>query len=273
MNNLASALYTGWVRHRRHTPAHNEFRYNVFMVYLDLAELAQVQSLSRWWSNRWYSLAKFRREDFHGDPAIPLDEAVRNTVFQLTGTRPDGPIRMLANWRYFGYNMNPLCTYYCFDRDGTTLTTILAEVTNTPWGESHAYALQCVSGAEKHAFSFQKMFHVSPFNELAMRYQWHSTSPGDSLLIHIENWREQSPGGDECVMDATVSLERQSLSSRSMRNILIRYPFMTVKVVSAIYWQALKLWLKKVPFVSHPHNRPQHQLIEANPRRMSDEVG
>lgn len=273
MNNLASALYTGWVRHRRHTPAHNEFRYNVFMVYLDLAELAQVQSLSRWWSNRWYSLAKFRREDFHGDPAIPLDEAVRNTVFELTGIRPDGPIRMLANWRYFGYNMNPLCTYYCFDRDGTTLKTILAEVTNTPWGESHAYALQCVSGAEKHAFSFQKMFHVSPFNELAMRYQWHSTSPGDSLLIHIENWREQSPGGDECVMDATVSLERQSLSSRSMRNTLIRYPFMTVKVVSAIYWQALKLWQKKVPFVSHPHNRPQHQLIEANPRRMSDEVG
>jgi DUF1365 family protein len=106
------------------------------------------------------------------------------------------------------------------------------------------------------------MFHVSPFNELAMRYDWVSTSPADSLLIHIENWRRES-AGEERVMDATMTLAREPLTRRNMRNVLIRYPFMTVKVIGAIYWQALKLWFKKVPFVGHPNNRPQQQLIEA----------
>ncbi|MCR6653533.1 MAG: DUF1365 domain-containing protein [Cellvibrionaceae bacterium] len=283
MSGLKSCLYTGWVRHRRFTPASNEFRYPVFMVYLDLDELEQVLRLSPWWSKNRFSPACFRREDFHGDPAMPLADAVRNTVFNLTGKTPQRPIRMLANWRYFGYNMNPLCTYYCFDSSGENLETILAEVTNTPWGESHAYALQCASANTtnitntantKYSFSFRKTFHVSPFNDLAMRYQWHSIAPGDSAMIHIENWRSNGNcDGEECVMDATMTLEREPLSARSMRRVLIRYPFMTVKIIAAIYWQAVKLWCKKVPFVSHPHNRPPHQLIEAKPKRKPDEIG
>lgn len=261
---MHSCFYSGWVRHRRFSPRDNAFRYKVFMVYLDLDELDDVLALSPWWSNRPFRPAQFRREDFHGDPSIPLVDAIKKTVSELTGKTPQGPIRLLANWRYFGYNMNPLCTYYCYAPDGTTLETILAEVTNTPWGESHPYALQCAPGDIKHTFSFNKVFHVSPFNEIAMRYRWNSTTPGDSVLIHIENWQQSASAENlQQVMDATLVLEREAMTSRTMRNILIRYPFMTVKVISAIYWQALKLWCKRVPFVSHPNNRPQHQMIEA----------
>lgn len=268
MNELRSCIYTGWVRHRRFTPAKHEFRYPVFMMYVDLQELEQVQKLSAWWSNRWYAPARFKREDFHGDPQMPLHQAVRETVKAQTGHYPKGPVRMLANWRYFGYNMNPLCTYYCFDASGTQLEFILAEVTNTPWGQSHAYVLRCDPERTRQHFVFDKTFHVSPFNPLDMHYQWWSTRPEKNLAIHIENWRCVT--GDnrrqEQIMDATLVLERTELSPATLRRVLIRYPLMTVKVVSAIYWQALRLWIKKVPFVSHPKNVPESQIIEPMPK-------
>lgn len=252
MSELVSSFYVGWVRHRRFMPAQNHFQYKIFMVYLDLQELPQVLKLNPFWSSGKFAPARFLREDFHGDPAVPLADAVRHTVWQQTGKKPEGPIRMLANWRYFGYNMNPLCTYYCFDKHGQKLEAILAEVNNTPWGEKHAYVLQCDSTKNKQEFSFAKAFHVSPFNHLAMQYHWHSTVPAETLVVHIENWMNRELTGEQRVMDATMVLERKELNRNSMSFALIRYPFMTVKIISAIYWQALRLWLKKVPFVSHP---------------------
>lgn len=268
MSQLYSALYTGWVRHRRFTPVEHHFRYPVFMMYLDLQELEEVQKISVWWSNKWYAPARFKRADFHGDPQKPLLQSVRETVKAQTGCYPRGPVRMLANWRYFGYNMNPLCTYYCFDPTGTQLEYILAEVTNTPWGQSHAYVLRCDPECSHQLFSFEKAFHVSPFNALEMRYKWRSSQPGRNLAIHIENWRLKSGDdlGSEQVMDATLVLERTALDAAAMRRVLIRYPLMTVKVIVAIYWQALKLWLKKVPFVNHPNNVPKPQRIESSPK-------
>jgi DUF1365 family protein len=268
MSDLHSCLYTGWIRHRRFTPANHQFRYQVFMMYLDLQELEQVQNLSVWWSDKWYAFARFNRADFHGDPQKSLQQAVCETVKTQTGQYPRGPVRMLANWRYFGFNMNPLCTYYCFDPSGTQLEFILAEVTNTPWGQSHPYVLRCDPASTRQHFAFDKTFHVSPFNALDMRYQWWSTQPDKNLAIHIENWRRAV--GDhnqhEQVMDATLVLERTALNATALRRVLIRYPLMTVKVIGAIYWQALRLWMKKVPFVGHPNNVPKSQRIEPTPK-------
>ena len=246
---LASGIYRGWVRHRRYTPAQNNFKYRVYMMYLDLDELEKVFSMSPLWSLSGWAPALFRRSDFHGDPAIPLKESVHKTVFEKTGERIKGPVRMLANLRYFGYNTNPLCTYYCFDEQGESLRYIVAEVTNTPWGERHAYVLPCAGQEKKQNFCFDKRFHVSPFNELNMEYHWRSCTPGKNLLLHIENWRE-----GKCIMDASMVLQRQSLSAHSLNRIVVHFPFMTVKVIAAIYWQAVKLFLKKVPYVHHPHN-------------------
>lgn len=268
VSGLHSCLYQGWVRHRRFTPVPHEFRYRVFMMYLDLQELEQVQGISPWWSDKWYAPARFKRADFHGDARETLLSSVRRTIKSQTGEDADGPVRMLANWRYFGYNMNPLCTYYCFDPSGTRLEFILAEVNNTPWGEAHPYLLRCDPERSRQFFSFDKTFHVSPFNALAMRYRWWSTQPDKSLAIHIENRR--TAAGDsrplERVMDATLVLERTVLDASAMRSALIHYPLMTVKIVSAIYWQALRLWMKKVPFVCHPNNVPRPQKIESQPK-------
>lgn len=244
---LRSAIYRGWVQHRRFSPRRNSFRYRVFMMYLDLAELDRVLALSPFWSDRPGSPARFCRADFFGDPAIGLDQAVRRRIEEEFGERPVGPICMLANWRYFGLNINPISVYYCFDASGEHVQWLLLDVHNTPWNERHGYVLDCRSGGNVQKASFAKEMHVSPFMPMEQQYQWRSSRPGEHLSVYLQNLEQESK-----VLDATLVLHREELNSKSMSRVLIQYPFMTVKVVAAIYWQALKLWLKRVPVFTHP---------------------
>jgi len=250
---FASAIYSGKIRHRRFSPKDNAFEYDVFMMYLDTSEIETVFSLSPWWSLSHFAPVQYKRCDFHIDAKhcsakkLPsIDESVRNTVESTIGNRPDGPIRMLVNLRYWGFNMNPLSTYYCFDSTGEKITAILAEVNNTPWNERYAYVLTGNDFTNKQDIRFQKKFHVSPFNPIDMDYHWNSTTPDKTLALHLENWKDK-----EKVMDATLTLKREAITESSLNKILIRFPWMTVKIVSAIYWQALKLWWKGVPIVDH----------------------
>jgi uncharacterized protein len=231
-----SALYVGRVRHRRHAPRPHEFSYRLFMAYLDLAELDRAFA-GRWlWSARRPALARFAREDHLGDPRVPLDEAVRALVERETGRRPAGPIRLLTHLRYFGYVFNPVSFYYCFDREGARVVNVVAEVNNTPWGERCCYVLATDA-------TTKKAMHVSPFMPMDLEYRWRFTQPAERLAVHMALTRN----GEE-VFHATLGMKREPLSNL----ILLRHPFMTAKVIGAIYWQALKLWLKGVPVYTHP---------------------
>ncbi len=269
--NVKSAIYSGVVSHRRFSPQKHGFQYRVFMVYLNLGEIDEFLSLSRWWSRSRWGIARFRREDFHGDPDIDLDESVRRTIEERVGERPLGDICMLANFRYFGFNMNPIVTYYCFDKTGDSLQYIVAEVNNTPWNEKHAYVIPCGSHVESNGEGncdgnnvrqdavFDKAFTVSPFNHLDMTYRWASTTPGDRLALHIDSLQ-----GNEKITDATLRLHREEATNASLSRILVRFPFMTVKVMSAIYWQALRLALKGVPFLGKNKRSKQKKQLELN---------
>lgn len=247
---MNSGIYAGWVRHRRMHPREHSFRYRMFMMYLDLDELPGLFR-DRWlWSARRPALARFRREDHMGPPDVPLDEAVRELVRTRTGRTPRGPIRLLTHLRYFGHVFNPVSFYYCFDENDVFVETIVAEVNNTPWGERHCYVLPQSDnhGTGEHSRFFpEKEFHVSPFMEMDVDYDWRFRQPEDRLTVHMENAREGRK-----VFDATLVLERREISAGALAAVLVSFPLMTLKVVGAIYWEALRLWLKGVPVQDHP---------------------
>lgn len=247
---MHSCLYVGQVRHRRAMPARHAFRYPLFMVYLDLAELDRVFR-GRWlWSTVRLAPLRFAREDHLGDPRRPLDEAVRDFVARAGGRRPTGPIRLLTQLRHFGYGFNPVSLYYCFDAAGRDLDCIVAEVNNTPWGERHCYLLPIAPdqrGARHLHFANRKEFHVSPFMPMDMHYRWRMTAPGEHLAVHIENHDD-----DGKVFDATLSLYREQITGASLARTLLRHAFQSLRVIGAIHWQALRLWIKGCPIHDHP---------------------
>jgi DUF1365 family protein len=248
---MQSCIYTGHIRHRRFAPKRNDFRYRIYLCYLDLAELPGVFDRHWLWSARRPAPAWFRRADYLGDPTISLDAAVRARVAQDTGVSPTGPIRLLTHLRQFGWLANPVSFYYVFNAADTAVETIVAEITNTPWGERHSYVLPLGGatreGAQVWRWGFDKAFHVSPFLPMDMNYDWRFTAPGEHLHVHMENFR----GGD-AQFDATLTLTRKPLNSANLAAALASYPMMTLKVSGLIYWQALKLWSRGTRFFTHP---------------------
>lgn len=268
MTTLSSAVYEGWVRHRRYAPHAHAFSYRMAQLYLDLDEIDKVFRDRWFWSVERRNLAEWRRGDYLGPVDMSLPDAVRLRVRHVTGRSPDGPIRMLSHVRYAGYAFNPVTFYYCFHSDGVTLDSIVAEITNTPWGERHAYVLPS-SSSDRHRsafhWRFEKQFHVSPFMPMERRYDWRFTNPSDDLRVHM-----RVCNGLACEFDATLALQRHALDQRSLARVLWRYPLMTAQVIGAIHWQALRLWLKRNPIHDHPASRGDREPAKPDTSTMRD---
>jgi hypothetical protein len=245
-----SAIYSGWVRHRRYFPRAHHFRYRGFQLYLDLDEL-ESGKLPWCLSREAFNVISFRRRDFFA-PEIPsLKQAVRARMQELTGSAPAGAIRLLGHLRYFGHCFNPVVFYYGFDA-GDRLTHIMAEITNTPWGERHQYAFE-LAKCEQHGSAwhmpFDKAFHVSPFLPMGLNYDWRFAAPGDAIRIHMD---VRVPDGRK-QFDASFVLDsKKDFRTGNLLGACARFPFATLAVVWRIYWHALRLKLKGVPFFDHP---------------------
>jgi DUF1365 family protein len=265
----ASAIYEGTVRHRRFELREHEFRYRLALAYIDLDELPTLLD-GRLVAPR-PGVVRFRRRDYLGDEHVPLGDAVRDTVASEAGVRPSGPIRLLANLSTFGHCFNPVSFYYCMDEATGGVEAALAEVTNTPWGERHAYVLLRTGdelgsmrpGSAEHGSSsetvpvtpespvlcgsFAKALHVSPFMGMDHRYEWRMTPPGETLSVHIASSR-----GGRLAFDATLSLRRRALTPSSLARMSARYPASALRVLALIYAQAARLRLKGLRPYPHP---------------------
>lgn len=245
---MHSKIYVGQVSHSRHRPERHHFTYKTFMMYLDLDELPTLFDRYLLWSSKRFNLAYFDRSKHVGDNNKSLKASVQELVYQKTAKELSGPVRLLTNMTYFGYGFNPVSFYYCFDKSGDHVEAIVAEVTNTPWGEQYCYVLPSDKASnDTHIHELVKEFHVSPFNPMDHHYWWSLNHPGERLDVHMKNYSD-----NQLVFDAALSLREQSITHPVMAKILLKFPFMTMKIIFAIYYEALKLWLKKVPVYDHP---------------------
>ena len=240
-------LYTGVVGHRRFTPFNHFFQYPLFMAYIDLNTVNSFLKKSWFWNVNKKALVSFHREDYHGDPNKDLSESVRDTVYKTIGLEVKGPIRLLTHLRYFGYCFNPVSFYYCFNKNDSKLEAILAEVTNTPWKERHAYVLKNTGNNKKIKSSFKKQLHVSPFWGMDHEYEWLFSEPQKKLNVNMINFKSAKK-----VFDANLNMVRIPFTIRELLKQILKFPLITISVVFRIHLQAFKLWIKKAPFFIHP---------------------
>ncbi|MFZ5831040.1 MAG: DUF1365 domain-containing protein [Planctomycetota bacterium] len=247
---MHSCLYEGRIAHQRLKPTSHAFRYGLYLAYLDLDEIPSLLKGGFGLYQARFSPASYCRSDHLGNCELPLSDAVRNLVDARTGWRPTGPIRLLTPLRNWGYYFSPLSLYYCFDPAGKIVEAVVAEVSNTPWLERHCYVLWSgnrVGNVSSPRFRHAKSFHVSPFMDMEMDYFWHLNPPGKRINVKISSFR-----GNERLFDACLVLKRRQLNRMSLLGTLARFPWMTGRMVQAIYWQALLLWRKRLTYYPHP---------------------
>ncbi len=262
MSDNAIRLFKGWVQHKRVKPQPHSFRYRYFQIWLDVEQEGVIDILSSFWSSKKLNLVRYRRQNY-----LPDDDSLYDTICrkikQETNQNFQGKAYLLGSLSYWGYCYNPVCFYFCYNEE-RKLEYILSEIHNTPWGERFTYVhnlskaesddqLTDPANTDNHRsghskFKFEKQFHVSPFMPMNINYDWTFNITPNKVIINMNLQQDNN-----LIFNAAMNLTNAELNTQTARKIALRYPFMCINVLFAIYWQAFRLWLKKTPFYGHPN--------------------
>ncbi len=257
---LPSSLYVGSVDHRRFRPVSHHLRYRMFWLLLDLDGLDGLDRRLSFFAHNRFNLFSFHDRD-HGDgDGKPIGDWVRAKLDEA-GISPTARISLLCLPRILGYGFNPLSIYFCYGCDGG-IDAVLYEVHNT-FGERHSYLVdlrgQDTDAALRHAGD--KRFHVSPFMDMQMRYAFRVDPPGERMTVAIKGNDEGGP-----LITAALSATRRDLSDGQLLRVFATHPLLTLKVIGAIHWHALRLWWKGVGLRAHPLP-PEEGVTKLHPKQ------
>lgn len=247
MTKQTSALYHGTVYHKRLRPFIHELNYRVFYLWLDLDDIPNLAKKTKWFSYNRFNIFSFNDRDHgkrNGDPIRPwIETALKEKGFdECIG----GKIFVLCYPRILGYVFNPLSLFFCYSKSGD-LKAILHEVKNT-FGDQHGYLLPVRKNDDGLIQqNCDKIFHVSPFIQMDCHYDFKLKEPGEKLLVNIQ---QSTSEGD--LLIATLNGQRDDLNHKTLRKSFIRYPLMTLKIIGAIHFEALKIWRKGATFYRRP---------------------
>jgi uncharacterized protein len=257
----ASALYVGRVMHQRLRPKRHRLAYRVFSLLLDLDELPALAGRLRFFSLNRFNLFSLHERDY-GAGAGGLRAHVERQL-RVAGLPAGGAIRLLTMPRILGYAFNPISVYFCDDANGE-LRALLYEV-NSTFGERHSYLIE-VDAAERGAPLLHqrcaKRLHVSPFLAMDMRYEF-SVAPPSAARADF-SLGVSAHDADGAVLNARLDAMRRPLADAALLRVFLTHPLLTLKVIAAIHWEALRLWLKGVRLQPRPAAAPQavNSIIE-----------
>ena len=250
-----SLVYRGRVTHSRLKPMRHDLAYSVFSLLLDVDDLPRLSlSLKLFRHNGWAPIS-VHDKDYGSRDGTPIGDWVRAQLREHDLDEAGAQLRMLTFPRLWGYAFNPLTIYYCYTAEGT-LKAVLHEVSNT-FGQSHGYLIPVEDQADEAAAvhqETQKIFHVSPFIEMACRYRFALMPPGERLDVLIRQYDAE----DDLILLAQHKGRGETIGDTALSSALLRHPLMTLKVIAGIHWEALRLWRKGAKFHSSPPLPTKH---------------
>ena len=239
---INSSIYNGSVIHKRFKPKKHFFKYRVFSLFLDLSELTELNNKLNFFSLNKFNLISFYEKDHGERDGSSLLKWVKNNLRRNNISTDDIKVKLLCYPRILGYVFNPLSIFFIYDNN-ESLVSILYEVKNT-FGEQHTYVFKIEGENKLIQNNCSKKFHVSPFIEMDCNYFFRILNPGDKLSVIIDQYDQQGK-----ILFASQDGIRSDLTNKNLMNSYLKHPLMTFKIISAIHFEAFKLWIKGIKFV------------------------
>tara|TARA_Y100000996_G_scaffold409254_1_gene389627 strand:- start:488 stop:1252 length:765 start_codon:yes stop_codon:yes gene_type:complete len=237
-----SCIYNGTVIHKRYKPKEHFFKYSVFSLFLDLSELEILNNNIRFFSINKFNLISFFEKDHGNRDDSSLVDWVKKNLEQNQINTENIKIKLLCYPRIFGYVFNPLSIFFVYNQNDT-LVSILYEVKNT-FGEQHTYVFKIDNENNLIQNNCSKKFHVSPFIEMNCNYFFRILKPGERLSVIIDQYDQVGK-----ILYASQDGKKANLTGQELIKSYLKHPLMTFKIISAIHFEAFKLWIKGIKLV------------------------